>query len=162
MNRLVSSTTAEEFANRLGLRYVTDLNLVVCHLGQLAAGTSFNATLTWNREVGWTGDGDGLLDAADSFSLLSAFDHLSLTLMLNGTKVAESISSGDNVQMLYLPTLDAGDYSLIFTRLDGGGTDEAYDLAWAAVPEPGTDLSLALATAFLLFCPRFRKGKISS
>lgn len=134
------------------LNTVSDLSSIEYHLGQLEAGSTFTATLTWNRQVGWNDDGNGILDSNDSFSLLSAFDNLDLTLRLNGTTIAQSISLVDNVEHLYLTGLASGDYSLFVSRLSGGGTGETFGLAWAgvAVPEPGTATLAATGFTFLL------------
>jgi hypothetical protein len=127
----------------------------------LAAGSILTATLDWFRHVTRTDNGDGIINSLDIFSLSEALDNLDLTLLLNGTPVAKSMSLIDNVEQLSFFLSSAGNYSLQVDRLDvpGSGDDELYALAWsvAAVPEPAT-LFLGLA-GFASICIRIRAGK---
>jgi hypothetical protein len=109
----------------------------------LAAGSLLDVTLDWLRHVTWTDtNGNGIPDGADSFTQSEALDNLDLTLLVNGTPVAKSMSTVDNVQHLDFPITQNGVYTIQIDRLDvpGSGSDELYGLAWnvAAVPEPAT------------------------
>ena len=139
------------------LATVSGISSLVYHVGMLAAGSTLAATLTWNRKVGWTDNGNGRLDSADSFALLETLDNLDLSILRNGSLVARSISTLDNLEHLYLTGILEGDYSLRVNRLSGGGTSEEFGLAWAgtAVPEPAS-AGLLLAAALLAVAKRRR------
>lgn len=130
------------------LNTITGTNSLDYNLGTLLQNSTFSATLTWYRKVGWTDDGDGIIDSADTFAVTETLDNLNLSLLLNNVEVARSISSVDNLEHLYFSSLAAGNYTLRVTRLSGGGTNEEYGLAWATVvPEPGT-IALVACVAF--------------
>ncbi len=138
------------------LATISGISSLVYHVGMLTAGSTFAATLTWNRKVGWTDNGNSVIDSADSFSLLETLDNLDLTILRDGNVVARSISTVDNLEHLYLAGIIGGDYSIRVDRLSGGGTDEEFGLAWAGVvPEPSA-IGLLLAGAFLSFSKRRR------
>ena len=50
------------------------------HLGQLQAGSTLATTLDWFRHVGWADlNNNGIIDASDSFPVLSTLSHLTCT-----------------------------------------------------------------------------------
>jgi len=114
----------------------------------LGVGSTFAATLAWNRHVGRTDDGNGLIDNGDAFALLESLDNLDLYVLRDGAPVAASVSTVDNVEHLYFTVTDPGLYTVRVSRLDvaGSGTSEDFALAWAGVgvPEPA-----GLATALV-------------
>jgi hypothetical protein len=129
----------------------------------LQVGSTFAATLAWNRHVGRTDDGNGLVDNGDTFSLLESLDNLDLYLLRDGTPVAASVSTVDNVEHLYFTVTDPGLYTVRVARLDvaGSGTSEEFALAWAgtAVPEPGAvGAVMTLAAGGALLGRRGRPG----
>src|SRR5262249_55719367 len=62
----------------------------------------------------------------------------------------------DNLEHLYFPIVDAGQYTLRVSRraVDESGEDELYGLAWSvtAVPEPSTWVLMAMAAGLLVAC----------
>ena len=109
------------------------------HLGQLQTGATLTTTLDWFRHVGWNdNDGNGKIDSADSFPLLATPANLDLFVYRDNQLIAESISTRDNVEELYLPNISAGDYDIRVNRITGVGDSEQFGLAWTAiaVPEP--------------------------
>jgi hypothetical protein len=111
--------------------------------------TLLTATLAWNRHVVRTDNGNGVIDASDTFTLGAAndaLDNLDLSLLVDGNLVAISKSTVDNVEHLHWQLSQAGAYTLRVSRLavNNSGNGEAYALAWYVVPEPSS-LALALA-----------------
>ncbi len=143
--KLYQQYSAGEFAPGVVPAVGWDLNTVIgndsqdYYLGTLPQNSTFAATLTWYRKVGWTDNGNGIIDSPDTFAVTETLDDLQLRLYLNSVEVARSVSNVDNLEHLSISNLDAGFYSLRVIRNSGGGNSEQYGLAWAtAVPEPGT------------------------
>lgn len=115
--------------------------------GIVPAGVPLTATLTWFRHMNRTDLGDPGLDAADSFSLAELVDDLSLEVYHNGTLIAESISTVDNLEHLSLVTTAAGQYTLSVFGADlFGAPSEAFGLAWSTtIPEPTTLVAMLMA-----------------
>ncbi len=97
----------------------------------IAASSEMDATLVWFRHVSRTDDGDGIIDAEDSFAP-EILNNLSLTVMINGSPVAESVSTIDNVQHLHLSGLNSGIVTIAVSQANvpGGRMNEQYGLAW--------------------------------
>jgi hypothetical protein len=114
----------------------------------LIRGTSLTATLTWHRHVGRTDNGNGIIDALDTFTQLMPLNNLNLQILRDGILVAQSASSVDNVEHLLLPIDAFGRYTLRVLGANVLGGNEKFALAWhgVAVPEPAT-LMLALLAA---------------
>jgi hypothetical protein len=111
----------------------------------LGLGSTLTATLTWYRHVGRTDDGDGIIDAGDSFTLLQGLSDLQLSVLRDGSPIAQSTSSLDNLEHLNIPIDQQAQYTLRVTGLRIGRVAEQFALAWSAVavPEP-TAMALAL------------------
>ena len=103
----------------------------------LVAGSTLATTLTWNRHVSRTDNGNDIIDAADTFTQTELLDNLDLAVLLNGNVIAQSRSTLDNVEHLFIPITQQGQYSLrvIGTAIVGAGP-EAFSLAWAGIPIP--------------------------
>ena len=69
--------------------------------------------------------------------------------------IADSISTVDDVQSLYLTNILPGDYDIRVTRVSGTGLSEQFGLAWSstAVPEPAT-IALAIVGGISLLALR--------
>jgi Subtilase family len=117
----------------------------------LILGSTLNATLSWYRHVGRTDNGNGIIDAGDSFNLLQQVSNLDLQVLHNGTLVAESASGLDNVEHLQWNIDQAGQYTLRVRGANVFGGSEQFALAWygAAVPEPASWILLLGATLAL-------------
>ena len=120
----------------------------------LAEGSTLTATLSWLRDITRTDDGDGVIDAGDTFGLGDALDNLDLMLLLDDAPLAISMSDVDSIEHLSFTLPQTGLYTLRVSRqfVLGSGPDEAYALAWAAtaVPEPGTAAVTCVAGLLLL------------
>jgi hypothetical protein len=116
---------------------------------RLLAGTSLSATLTWNRHVGRSDDGNGFVDANDVFFTLVSLSNLDLQIFEDGALVAESVSRLDNVEHLYLPINRTAQYTLRVVGANVTSASEEFALAWygTAVPEPGSVILSLLAIA---------------
>jgi hypothetical protein len=112
-------------------------------------GTKLSATLTWNRHVGRTENGINGIDAADTFFLERPLSNLNLQVLKDGELFAQSISTIDNVEHLFLDIDRTSQYSLRVLGAGVTGGSEQYSLAWfgTAVPEPAS-LVLTLVAAF--------------
>jgi len=115
----------------------------------LAQGSELTATLTWFRHVSRTDDGDGQIDAGDSFLVTEPLDNLDLVLLENGSAVSRSISNIDNVEHLWTTVNAGSSYTLrVFgNNITGPGIDEPFALAWSSVsvPEPAGVVLLGMA-----------------
>lgn len=111
----------------------------------LEAGSMLSATLTWFRHVSRTDDGDGMVDAGDTFTRM-ALNNLNLQILRDGVLLAQSISTKDNVEHLNFLIPDEANYTLRVIGQSVLGGAETYGLAWwgaGVVPEPSS-LTLAL------------------
>jgi hypothetical protein len=129
--------------------YVIDPDLIL--------GSKLTATLTWYRHIARTDNGNGMIDAGDSFSILQALSDLDLQILRNGTLIAESTSNIDNVEHLYLDVDEQAQYTIRVRGLGAFAGNEEFALAWygAAIPEPAS-LSL-LSMAMLAVALRRRR-----
>lgn len=127
-----------------------------------AASALLTATLTWDRHVTWTdGNHNGAIDSSDSFSVLTALSNLNLQILLDGTLIAQSISTVDNIEYLNFAITQAGTYTIRVLRLADTNSivNEDYALAWSVspyqpLPEPATLFLLAMPSSLLLLRPR--------
>ena len=74
----------------------------------LAAGSLIDVTLNWFRHVNRIDNGNGVIDAFDSYIATGALDNLDLTVLLNGVAIAKSMSTVDNVEYLHLTLPQSG------------------------------------------------------
>jgi hypothetical protein len=121
-------------------------------------GTKLSATLTWNRHVGRFDNGNGVIDAADTFFVEQQLSNLNLQVLKNGELVAQSVSTVDNVEHLFLDVDRTAQYSL---RVLGAGVavgSEQFSLAWfgTAVPEPASVFLTLIAACGLIASHRRR------
>ena len=137
--------------------YVIDPNLIL--------GSTLSATLTWYRHVGRTDNGNGIVDANDTFFQQQTLSNLDLQVLRNGLPVAQSISTIDNVEHLFLSVDQSAQYTLRVFGENILGAGEEFALAWhsVAVPEPASFLLLAIAAvgAFVV-CHRSRHLAMTS
>lgn len=130
----------------------------------------FSAVLTWHRRINLIegeDDDPALLEeslANLDLRLFSADGTLSL-----GGLLAQSISTIDNVEHIYLPELPSGWYALEVTALEDDvlplGETWQYALAWdaRAVPEPASIwLAAAALTAVVLYVVWYRARQMRS
>ena len=132
------STVGWDFHNLETLTYLE------YQLGTLRDGSELTATLNWNREVNWIDNGNRLIDGADTFSPDGAFENLDLSIFRNGLLLAQSTSTVDSVEQLYLSSITQGDYVVRVSYVSGDSASVDYGLAWsgAAIPEPSTIILL--------------------
>jgi subtilisin family serine protease len=125
---------------------------------KLNFGTTLSATLTWYRHVGRNDNGNGIIDAADSFFTTQSLSNLNLQLLRNGQLVAESISQVDNVEHLFVDVDRSSQYTLRVLGANVFGGSEQFALAWhgTAVPEPNC-VWLVLAAITCLPARRARR-----
>ncbi len=81
----------------------------------LVAGSMLATTLTWNRHVSRMDNGNGIIDAGDTFTQSELLDNLDLAVLLNGNIIAQSRSTIDNLEHLFIPITQQGQYSLRVT-----------------------------------------------
>ncbi|MEX0613161.1 MAG: PEP-CTERM sorting domain-containing protein, partial [Pirellulales bacterium] len=119
--------------------YVIDPNLI--------SGSTLSATLAWHRHVGRFDNGNGVIDASDSFFVQQALSNLNLQVLRNGSLIAQSISSVDNVEHLFFDLQQTAQYTLRVFGANVLGGSEQFAVAWAglAVPEPASVVLVALA-----------------
>jgi hypothetical protein len=123
---------------------------------RLMEGSKLTATLAWNRHVGRNDDGNGIVDANDFFYSLENLSNLDLQLFADGLLVAESVSTLDNVEHLYLPVERHAQYTLRVLGTNVTSSSEEFALAWfgTAVPEP-TGLTVTLLAVVGIVARRF-------
>ncbi|MCI0332647.1 MAG: S8 family serine peptidase [Planctomycetes bacterium] len=116
---------------------------------KLNFGTKLSATLTWNRHVGRTDNGNNIVDAGDTFFVAQSLSNLNLQLLKDGNLIAQSISGVDNVEHLYFDIDQSAQYTLRVLGTNVFGGPEKFALAWfgTAVPEPGSFALLCLGIA---------------
>jgi hypothetical protein len=120
-----------------------------------AAGSQINVSLDWLRHVTWTDTNqNGIADSSDAFTA-QTLDNLNLSVLINGSLVAQSISSTDNEQFLEFLLPQSGTVSIQVNELSvlNAPMAEQYGLAWnvSAVPEPSTFVLAACGAIFLGF-----------
>lgn len=122
----------------------------------LLGGTTLTTTLTWYRHVGRTDDGDGEVDSGDTFTQLTTLSDLNLQVLRNGSPVAASVSTKDNVEHLSFPIAYSAEYTLRVMGQNVTSLSEEFALAWwgTAVPEPSSMVLALLALAALFRCRR--------
>jgi hypothetical protein len=126
---------------------------------KLNYGTKLSVTLAWNRHVGRTDDGDGIVDAGDNFFVEQALSDLDLAVLKDGVIVAQSISPPDNVEHLFLDIDRSAQYTLrVFNNTANGA--EKFALAWfgTAVPEPNSAMMLLVGVAAAAAVNRRHRG----
>ena len=123
------------------------------------AGNMVDVTLDWFRHVSRTDDGNGIVDSLDTFTA-SPLANLDLSVLVNGSLVAKSMSTVDNVEYLHFALPQDG---IVTVEVDGvsyadaGNPSELYGLAWNVVPEPASILLAAIgAIAAIVVTPRRR------
>jgi hypothetical protein len=98
----------------------------------IAAGSFLTATLAWDRVV-TEGDGNGIVNDSDNYSL-GELANLDLRVLNAANQVvAESVSTTDNIQHLHVPLAAngaPGSYKLQVTYAGGGVLPTDYALAW--------------------------------
>lgn len=100
------------------------------NLGALSAGEHLDTTLTWDRHIGVTDNGNGVVDALDKFYEAVPLADFVLELMRDGKIIAVSDSDVDNYENLSLNIASAGSYSLEVYRYDfGGNKNETFAMA---------------------------------
>jgi len=116
----------------------------------LMFGTTLTATLAWNRHVGRIDNGNGVIDIADTFSVLQPLSNLDLQIFRNGDLVAQSVSTVDNLEHLRIAVDTTAQYTLRVLGSNVSGAMETFALAWhgVAVPEPA-NLTLAVVVVGL-------------
>ncbi len=118
------------------------------------AGSQINVSLDWLRHIDWTDNNhDNVANFGDTFTA-HTLDDLNLSVLINGTLVAESISTTDNEQFLDFTLPQSGMVSIRVDELSvpDAPMTETYGLAWSvtAVPEPPALVLAACAVVLLL------------
>jgi hypothetical protein len=130
-----------------------------------AAGSQINVSLDWLRHVDWTDSNlDHIANGGDLF-FAHTLDDLNLSVLINGSLVAESISTTDNEEFLQFVLPQSGTVSIQVDELAVAGAPmaETYGLAWnvTAVPEPPA-IVLAACAAMFVVMRRLRPRSISA
>jgi hypothetical protein len=159
--RQAASNTTPVAATGWDFNTVTNSKSAQTYLFDVPAGgnRTISAALTWDRvvstsQVGTVSNLDLKLYAVDANNNLT------------GSPVAQSISTVDNVEHVWLPNgLSAGRYAWHVELTSGGTTD--YALAWQAyaftpVPEPGALLAVAAVVLAVGRSVRRRVGATSA
>lgn len=117
-----------------------------------AVGSTLTATLTWYRHVGRTDDGNGIIDALDSFFTTQSLSNLDLQILFDGSPIAASQSVVDNVEQLQIHVEQPGQYTLRVFGQTVYGDGEMFALAWhgATVPEPAAIILALMAAAYAM------------
>ena len=120
------------------------------NLGHLSAGQRIDTTLTWDRHVGRTDDGDGAPGATDKYYQIAPIADFIVTLMKDGRSIAASDSNYDNLEQLSYKLTASGNYTLeVFRYAEGGIRNETFALAARVLNNPpslrqlGTSRALA-------------------
>lgn len=103
-----------------------------------APSTPFSAALTWHRVV--TKSGSGIWNATLANLNLHLYRATGFTV---GALVAESLSTVDNVELVYQPALTPGGYALVVKNTSTTATP--YAIAWHSLP--AVTLTASVATA---------------
>ncbi len=120
------------------------------NLGQLSAGQHLDTTLTWDRHVGFTDNGNGVVDANDKFYEAVPLADFTLELLRNGKIIAVSDSDVDNYENLSLKITTSASYSLeVFRYETGGNKNESFALA-AQVLTSGASAALLSSSSSAL------------
>jgi hypothetical protein len=152
------------FVNSIGwdLHSISGVSSTTYTLNTLqTAGSQMNITLDWLRHVDWTDfNNNHIADSSDAFTA-HVLDNLDLSVLINGSLVAESISTTDNVEFLQFLLPQSGTVSIQVNELSvpDAPMAEMYGLAWnvTAVPEPSA-IVLAAYGALLLSFRQWRRS----
>ena len=131
-----------------------------------AAGSQINVSLDWLRHVDWTDSNlDHIANGGDLF-FAHTLDDLNLSVLINGSLVAESISTTDNEEFLQFVLPQSGTVSIQVDELAVAGAPmaETYGLAWnvTAVPEPPAIVLAACAATVRRSCADYDRDAISA
>lgn len=109
------------------------------NLGHLSAGQRIDTTLTWDRHVGRTDDGDGVAGATDKYYAIAPIADFILTLVKDGRSIAASDSNYDNLEQMSYKLSASGNYTLeVFRYEEGGIKNETFALAARVLNNPPT------------------------
>lgn len=147
-----TGTTVGSTGWDVGVASATISQLYFFDLTSDQASLGFTAVLTWNAVVTAT-------EADGEYSFSTTVPNLNLRLydadgLLLGSVLASSVSTIDNVELLYLIGLTTGRYALEVTS----NTDDIeYGLAWMnVVPEPSTGLLFLCGASLVVLRRRGR------
>ena len=93
-----------------------------------APSTPFCAAITWHRSVSYSTSSSSWTSSMVTLNL-HLYNASGYSL---GSLVTESLSTVDNVQLVYLPTLAPGNYALVVQNTTATATP--YGLAWHSLP----------------------------
>jgi hypothetical protein len=110
----------------------------------LSVGSKLTATLTWERHVTRIDNGNGIVDANDSFLQDQTLSNLDLEVLRNGVPIAASLSLVDNVEHLNVNIDQMGQYTVRVLGTTVYGGSEKFGVAWF-VPEPTSVIPAILA-----------------
>jgi hypothetical protein len=152
-----AGTLASERGWDFGSAFVAAPGVYFFDLTSDAGPLSLTASLVWNSVVSATDTNPDPFLTAYSFSTIVPNLDLRLysaTGFAVGSQIAASLSTVDNLELIYAKDLSPGRYALSVSS----DTDSVnYGLAWtASVPEPSSLLLLSVAAIFLL---RFRNSR---
>ena len=154
-----TGSLASERGWDFGSAFVADPGVYFFDLTSDAGPISLTASLVWNSVVSAADTNPDPSVTAYSFSTIVPNLNLRLysaTGFAMGSQIAASLSTVDNLELIYAKDLSSGRYALSVSS----DTDSVnYGLAWtASVPEPSSLLLLSVAAIFLL---RFRNSRQS-